>query len=469
MMLIGKGALRLDQCAFFKCSFQKRRERMGYTKQDVIRLVQEEDVEFIRLQFTDMFGTLKNIAITSSQLEKALNNQCMFDGSSIEGFARFEESDMYLYPDLNTLAIFPWRPQQGKVARLICDVHRPDGNPFEGDPRYILKKVVAQATEMGYTFNAGPECEFFLYHTDDDGQPTTITHEKAGYFDIGPVDLGENARRDMILTLEEMGFVIESSHHEVSPGQHEIDFQYDEAVNTADNIMTFKLAVKTIAKRHGLHASFMPKPKSGINGSGMHTNMSLVKNGVNAFIDANDPLGLSKEAYWFIGGLMKHVKGMAAITNPLVNSYKRLVPGFEAPVYIAWSATNRTSLIRIPVPRSEGTRIELRSPDPACNPYLTLAVCLAAGLDGIRNHIEPPRSVDKNIFEMSEAERAELGIELLPNNLSEAIKELEKDPLLMDVLGPHLGKNYVYSKKMEWADYCWQVSEWEIEKYLYKI
>ena len=293
---------------------------MKYTKQDVLRLVQEEDVEFIRLQFTDMFGTFKNVAVTSSQLAKALDNQCRFDGSSIEGFVRIEESDMYLHPDLDTFAIFPWRPQQGKVARLICDVFRPDGKPFEGDPRYILKKAVKEADDMGYTFDVGPECEFFLYHTDDTGQPTTVTHEKAGYFDLGPVDLGENARRDMVLTLEDMGFEIEASYHEAAPAQHEIDFRYDEALVTADNIMTFKLAVKTIAKRHGLHASFMPKPKEGVNGSGMHTNMSLSKEGRNIFADPSDSLGLSREAYYFIGGLMKHIKGMAAIANPLVNS-----------------------------------------------------------------------------------------------------------------------------------------------------
>ena len=330
-----------------------------YTKKDIIRMVDEEDVEFIRLQFTDIFGTLKNVAITASQLEKALNNQCMFDGSAIEGFVRIEESDMYLYPDLDTFTIFPWRPQQGKVARIICDVYRPDEKPFEGDPRYILKKVVKEAADMGYTFNVGPECEFFLFHTDDDGQPTTISHEKAGYFDLGPVDLGENARRDMVLTLEDMGFEIEASHHEVAPAQHEIDFKYDEALITADNIMTFKLTVKTIAKRHGLFASFMPKPKTGIAGSGMHVNMSLFKDGKNAFVDEKDELGLSKEAYYFIGGIIKHMKGMTAITNPLVNSYKRMVPGYEAPIFIAWSATNRSPLIRIPASRGESTRVEL--------------------------------------------------------------------------------------------------------------
>lgn len=442
---------------------------MKYTKQDVLRLVQEEDVEFIRLQFTDIFGTLKNVAITSSQLEKALDNRCMFDGSSIEGFVRIEESDMYLYPDLDTLAIFPWRPQQGKVARLICDVYRPDGTPFEGDPRHILKQVLKEAKDMGYWFGVGPECEFFLYHTDDDGQPTTLTHEKAGYFDLGPVDLGENARRDMVLTLEDMGFEIESSYHEVAPAQHEIDFKYGEALTTADNIMTFKLAVKTIAKRHGLHASFMPKPKVGINGSGMHTNMSLWKDGVNIFAEDSDALGLSKEAYYFIGGLMKHVKGMAAITNPLINSYKRLVPGFEAPVHIAWSASNRSPLIRIPAERGEGTRVELRCPDPSANPYLVMAVCLAAGLQGIREQIMPPSSVDKNIFEMTKLQIKERGIESLPNNLLEAIHEMEKDEFIKGVLGEQFASRYIEAKKSEWGQYCQQVTAWELDEYLYRI
>lgn len=442
---------------------------MKYTKQDVLRLVQEEDVEFIRLQFTDMFGTLKNVAITSSQLEKALDNKCMFDGSSIEGFVRIEESDMYLYPDLDTLAVFPWRPQQGKVARLICDVYRPNGRPFEGDPRYILKRVLKEAEAMGCQFDVGPECEFFLYHTDENGQPTTVTHERAGYFDLGPVDLGENARRDMVLTLEDMGFEIEASHHEVAPAQHEIDFRYDEALTTADNIMTFKLAVKTIAKRHGLHASFMPKPKTGINGSGMHINMSLSRDGKNIFADSQDPIGLSREAYYFIGGLMKHIKGMCAITNPLVNSYKRLVPGFEAPVYIAWSATNRSPLIRIPAERGEGTRIELRCPDPSANPYLVLAVCLAAGMDGIKNQIMPPAGVDKNIFSMTEEQKDAEGIDSLPNNLLEAIHEMEKDELVKRVLGEHAYERYIMAKKQEWAQYCRQVSNWELEQYLYRI
>ena len=377
----------------------------SYTKQDIIRMVEEEDVEFIRLQFTDMFGTLKNVAITKSQLEKALNNRCMFDASSIEGFVRIEESDMYLYPDLDTFAIFPWRPQQGKVARIICDIYRPDKTPFEGDPRYILRRTIEEAAKIGYHFDVGPECEFFLFHTDEDGGPTTISHERAGFFDLGPVDLGENARRDMVLTLEDMGFEIESSHHEAAPAQHRIDFRYDEALKTADNIMTFKLAVKTIAKRFGLFASFMPKPKHGINGSGMHLNISMKKDGRNIFADPQDKRGLSEEAYYFIGGLMKHMRGMTAVTNPLVNSYKRLVPGFEAPIYITWSDTHRRPLIRIPVERGESTRIELRSPDPAANPYLALAVCFAAGLDGIKNKILPPEPVSAKIGRASCRER----------------------------------------------------------------
>ncbi len=440
-----------------------------YTKQDIIQMVEDEDVEFIRLQFTDMFGTLKNVAITKSQLEKALNNQCMFDGSSIEGFVRIEESDMYLYPDLDTFVIFPWRPQQGKVARIICDIYRPDGKPFEGDPRYILKRTISEAAELGYQFNVGPECEFFLFHTDEDGRPTTISHERAGYFDLGPVDLGENARRDMVLTLEDMGFEIEASHHEAAPAQHEIDFKYDEALRTADNVMTFKLAVKTIAKRFGLFASFMPKPKHGINGSGMHINISVSKDGKNIFDDPSNELGLSQEAYYFIGGVMKHMKGMTAITNPLINSYKRLIPGYEAPVYVAWSGTNRSPLIRIPAARGEGTRVELRSPDSAANPYLALAVCLAAGLDGIKNKITPPKAVDGNIFDMSAEEMAALDIQALPADLNEAIEEMEKDSFIQEVLGSHVSRKYAEAKREEWAAYRQQITDWEINEYLYKI
>ena len=440
-----------------------------YTKDDIFRMVEEEDVEFIRLQFTDIFGTLKNIAITSSQLEKALDNKCMFDGSSVEGFVRIEESDMYLYPDYDTFEIFPWRPQQGKVARLICDVYTPDGKPFEGDPRWILKKTIKEANEMGYRFDVGPECEFFLFHTDDNGLPTTLSHEKAGYFDLGPNDLGENIRRDMVLTLEEMGFEIEASHHEVAPAQHEIDFKYDEALITADNIQTFKMTVKTIAKRHGLYATFMPKPKFGISGSGMHINMSLAtEEGKNIFADENGKIGLSDDAYHFIAGIMKHARGMSAITNPLVNSYKRLVPGYEAPVYIAWSAKNRSPLIRIPASRGNGTRVELRNPDPTANPYLVLALCLAAGLDGIKNKIEVPESVDCNIYEMTPGERRAAGIENMPADLKEAVDCLVADEFLCSVLGEHITTKYVEAKMKEWENYTTRVSQWEIDEYLYK-
>ena len=440
-----------------------------YTKDDILRMVEEEDVEFIRLQFTDIFGTLKNIAITSSQLEKALDNKCMFDGSSVEGFVRIEESDMYLYPDYDTFEIFPWRPQQGKVARLICDVYTPDGKPFEGDPRWILKKTIKEANEMGYRFDVGPECEFFLFHTDDNGLPTTLSHEKAGYFDLGPNDLGENIRRDMVLTLEEMGFEIEASHHEVAPAQHEIDFKYDEVLKTADNIQTFKMTVKTIAKRHGLYATFMPKPKFGISGSGMHINMSLAtEEGKNIFADENGKIGLSDDAYHFIAGIMKHARGMSAITNPLVNSYKRLVPGYEAPVYIAWSAKNRSPLIRIPASRGNGTRVELRNPDPTANPYLVLALCLAAGLDGIKNKIEVPDSVDCNIYEMTPGERRAAGIENMPADLKEAVDCLVADEFLCSVLGEHITTKYVEAKMKEWENYTTRVSQWEIDEYLYK-
>jgi len=440
-----------------------------YTKEDILRIVEEEDVRFIRLQFTDIMGTMKNVAITQGQLSKALNNEMMFDGYSIEGFVRIEESDMYLYPDLDTFEIFPWRPQNGKVARLVCDVYMPDGKPFEGDPRHVLRRIVSEAAALGYTFNVGPECEFFLFHTDEEGRPTTNTHDQGGYFDLGPVDLGENARRDMVLTLTDMGFEIEASHHEGAPGQHEIDFKYDEAFHTADNIMTFKLVVKMIAMRHGLFASFMPKPQTGISGSGMHINMSLSRDGKNIFDDPNGKGGLSEEAYYFIGGLMKHAKGMAAVTNPIVNSYKRLVPGYEAPVYIAWSAGNRSPLIRIPSASGESARIELRSPDSAANPYLAIAVCLAAGLDGIRNKIEPPDSVDTNVYDMELQEREAEGIDSLPENLLDALRELKRDPVICEALGDHVVKKYVEAKKREYSAYNANVSQWEIDEYLYKI
>ncbi|SHI82138.1 type I glutamate--ammonia ligase [Clostridium intestinale] len=439
-----------------------------YSKEDIINIVKENGIKFIRLQFTDLFGTLKNVAITDSQLEKALNNECMFDGSSIDGFVRIEESDMYLRPDLDTFVIFPWRPQQGKVARLICDVYRPDGTPFEGDPRNILKKVLKEAEELGYSMNVGPECEFFLFNTDEKGEPTTVTHDEAGYFDLGPVDLGENARRDMSLALEEMGFEIEASHHEVAAGQHEIDFKYADALTTADNIMTFKLVVKTIAQRHGVHATFMPKPVYGINGSGMHVNMSLSKDGKNAFVDENGELGLSKTAYSFIAGLVDNIKGIAAITNPLVNSYKRLVPGYEAPVYIAWSGSNRTCLVRVPASRGAGTRVELRCPDPSSNPYLVLATLLSAGLEGIKKDLTPPPSAEKNIFKMNEDEREAEGIDSLPGSLEEAIKYMKESELVRKTLGEHAFNTYLKAKSSEYKDYAISVHQWEIDNYIKK-
>ena len=437
-----------------------------YTKEDILNLVKENGVRFIRLQFTDIFGALKNVAITERQLEKALDGQMMFDGSSIEGFVRIEESDMYLKPNFDSFVIFPWRPQQGKVARLICDIYRPDGTPFEGDPRYALRRAIADAEALGYEMNVGPECEFFLFETDENGNATVNTQDKGGYFDLAPTDRGENARRDMTLALEEMGFEIEASHHEVAEGQNEIDFKYGPALETADSIMTFKLVVKSIAQRHGLYASFMPKPIFGINGSGMHVNMSLFKDGKNAFYDESDKNGLSKIAYQFIAGLLKNIKGLAAVTNPLVNSYKRLVPGYEAPVYLAWSCSNRTALIRVPASRGAGTRVELRCPDPSSNPYLVLAVLLQAGLDGIKNNLEVPKEIVANIFKMTEDERKDAGIENLPNNLYEAVNFMKESELAKKALGDHIYVNYIEGKEAEWDDYRTKVHDWELENYL---
>ena len=437
-----------------------------YTKEDIIKRVKEDDIEFIRMQFTDIFGQLKNVAITSSQIEKALNNQIAIDGSSIEGFTRIHESDQYLRPDLDSFTILPWRPQHGKVARLICDVYNPNGTPFVGDPRGVLKRVLKKASDMGYTFNVGPECEFFLFETDENGRPTTKTGDEAGYFDLGPLDQGEGTRREICLALEAMDFEIEASHHEVAAGQHEIDFKYAEALRAADNIMTFKLTVKSLAQKNGLHATFMPKPIYGINGSGMHTNMSLFKDGKNVFFDENGHKQLSKEAYSFIAGLLDHVKGMAAITNPLINSYKRLVPGYEAPCYLAWSASNRSALIRIPAARGQSTRVELRCPDPSCNPYLSLAVCLAAGLDGIERGLTPPAEITENIFAMDAATRRANGIDSLPGSLGEALECLKADKLIMDTLGEHVCSQYIAGKEAECDEYNTRVSNWEISKYM---
>ena len=440
---------------------------MAYTKDDIIRMVQEEDVKFIRMQFTDIFGQLKNVAITASQIEKAVNNQIMLDGSSIEGFVRINESDQYLYPDLNSFVILPWRPQHGRVARLICDIHNPDGSPFVGDPRGVLERVLEKAGAMGYeSFNVGPEAEFFLFQTDEEGKPTTKTNDEAGYFDLGPLDHGESTRREICLDLEQMGYEIEASHHEVAQGQHEIDFKYAPALECADKIMTFKLAVKTVAQKNGLHATFMPKPIFGINGSGMHVNMSLFRDGQNVFNDPDGYKGLSKEALSFIAGLLRHMKGMAAVTNPLVNSYKRLVPGYEAPCYMAWSASNRSALIRIPASRGQSTRVELRCPDPSCNPYLALAVCLAAGLDGIEKGMTPPPEITENIFDMTPATRRRRGIDALPGSLEEALAAMKKDKLVMETLGRHVSSQYIAGKEAEWDEYRTRVSSWERDKYM---
>ena len=437
-----------------------------YTKEDIIRMVQEEDIQFIRMQFTDIFGQLKNVAITASQIERAVNNEIMMDGSSIEGFVRIEESDQYLWPDLDTFAVLPWRPQYGKVARLICDVHNPDGTSFQGDPRSVLKRELRRAELLGYTFNVGPELEFFLFQTDENGRPTTQTSDEAGYFDLGPLDHGESTRREVTLALEQMGFEIEASHHELAAGQHELDFKYAEALHTADNIMTFKLAVKTLAQKNGLHATFMPKPVYGAARNGMHVNMSLFQNGRNAFYDESAPNQLSPLATQFIAGLLAHARGFCALTNPLVNSYKRLVPGYEAPCYPAWSTSNRSALIRIPAPRGQGTRVELRSPDPTCNPYLVFAACLAAGLDGIEKGLTPPNPISRNIYEMTAEERSACGLESLPGTLEAAIRALEADSVVLDALGPHTALQYITGKLREWEEYRTQVSQWELDKYL---
>lgn len=437
-----------------------------YTKEDIIRLVDEEGVNFIRMQFTDIFGQQKNVAITSSQIKKAVSNQITIDGSSIEGFTRIHESDQYLRPDLDTFLILSTTTDHGKVGRLICDVTNPDGSPFVGDPRGVLKRTLKRAEEMGYTFNVGPECEFFLFELDQNGQPSTKTSDAAGYFDLGPIDHGDKIRRDICLALEDLGFEIEASHHEVAGGQHEIDFKYAEALRAADNIMTFKQTVKKIAQKNNMHATFMPKPIYGISGNGMHTNMSLFRNGKNVFFDPDGDRQLSKEAYCFIAGLLHHVKSMVAITNPLVNSYKRLVPGYEAPCYTAWSASNRSALVRIPAARGQSTRVELRCPDPSCNPYLSLAVCLAAGLDGIEKGMTPPPEITENIFDMDHATRASYGIEDLPNSLRSAIDALKKDQLMIDTLGSHIFTQYVAGKEKEWQEYCTRVSSWEIAKYM---
>ncbi|MGB5947347.1 type I glutamate--ammonia ligase [Paenisporosarcina sp.] len=438
-----------------------------YTKSDIQKFVKEQEVNFIRLQFSDILGTIKNVEIPVSQLDKALDNKMMFDGSSIEGFVRIEESDMYLVPDLNTWVVFPWITGKGKVARLICDVNKADGTPFAGDPRSNLKRVLKEMEELGFTsFNLGPEPEFFLFKLDERGEPTLELNDTGGYFDLAPMDLGENCRRDIVLELEEMGFEIEASHHEVAPGQHEIDFKYADAVTACDNIQTFKLVVKTIARKHGLHATFMPKPLFGVNGSGMHMNVSLFNGKDNAFFDESGDLKLSETAYQFMAGILKHVQGFTAITNPTVNSYKRLVPGYEAPCYVAWSAQNRSPLIRIPSSRGVSTRVEVRSVDPAANPYLAMAVILKAGLDGIKNKMTPPPAVDRNIYVMNKEERRANGVEDLPATLYAALEELGKNKTIREALGEHIYANFVDSKEIEWDMFRTSVHPWEREQYL---
>ena len=440
------------------------------TRDEIMKIIKEKNVNFFRLQFVDIFGFMKNIAIPKSQIAKALDGQMMFDGSSIEGFVRINESDMYLKPDYDTFMVLPWREKNGtNAARIICDVYKPDGTPFVGCPRNNLKRVLADAKKLGYTMNVGTEAEFFLFRRDEDGMPTTITDDVTGYFDVEPDDAGIDCRREIIHTLEAMGFEIEASHHEVAEGQHEINFKYADALTAADNTVTFKWVVRSIAAEFGLHATFMPKPVFGINGSGMHTNQSLFKlDGTNAFFDEKGPLQLSEIAYKYIAGIMKNARGFCAVTNPLVNSYKRLVAGYEAPVYIAWSASNRSALIRIPASRGMGTRTEVRCPDPTCNPYLAFAMMLNSGLDGVKNNLEVPASVNVDIFEMTAAEKVEAGIASLPANLMEAIQEFKANPIALEALGAHIVGKYIEGKEKEWDSFRTAVTDWELDNYLSK-
>ncbi|ANK64334.1 type I glutamate--ammonia ligase [Loigolactobacillus backii] len=441
--------------------------KVNYTKDEIRQIVKDENVQFLRLMFTDIGGIIKNVEVPVNQLEKVLNNKIMFDGSSIDGFVRIEESDMYLYPELDTWMIFPWGSEHGKVARLICRIYNTDGTPFMGDPRNNLIRVLDEMREAGFTdFNIGPEPEFFLFKLDDKGQPTLNLNDKGSYFDLAPVDLGENCRRDIVLEMENMGFEVEASHHEVAPGQHEIDFKYSNALAAADKIQTFKLIVKTVARKHGLHATFMPKPLDGINGSGMHMNMSLFHDKGNAFFDEKGEMQLSDDAYHFLAGLLSHARGLTAIANPTVNSYKRLVPGFEAPVYVAWSGKNRSPLVRIPASRGLSTRLELRSVDPTANPYLVIAAMLEAGLDGVRQKAEPQPAVDRNIYRMNDDEREANHIIDLPSTLHTALKVLQGDEVVKSSLGPHLYQSFLESKRLEWASYRQVVSQWERDQYL---
>ena len=440
--------------------------RSALDRGEVLRVCKQDRVRFLRLQFTDILGTNKNVEVPEGQFEKALDGELMFDGSSIEGFVRIEESDMLLAPDLSTFRVFPWEEAGGRVARVICDVTLPDGSAFSGCPRTVLKRVTAGATELGFTAMLGPEAEFFLFQRDPEGLPTTRTHDRGAYFDLTPIDRGEECRRSVVNALGAMGFEVEAAHHEVAPGQHEVDFKYDEAVATADKIATLKLVVRKIALDYDLHATFMPKPIGDANGSGMHTHQSLFRKGRNVFHDPRAELQLSDTALHYIGGLLAHAKGMCAVTNPLVNSYKRLVPGYEAPTNIVWSEHNRSPLVRVPARRELGTRVELRMPDPSCNAYLAFAVMIAAGLDGVRNRTDPGPPINKNIFAMSHREKRRLRIDELPVDLREALRSMRKDPLIREALGDHVYSHFVAAKEAAWADYNASVHGWELDRYL---
>jgi glutamine synthetase len=450
------------------CTNDQKRRTLLLQAKDILKTVEEEGVRFLRLQFTDLMGVLKNVEVPRSQFEKALDGQIMFDGSSIQGFTRIEESDMLLKPDLDTFQVNPWtNPDGSKVGRIFCDVYNPDDSPFAGCPRSALKRQVESAKAKGYTMVAGPEAEFFLFQRDAGGNPVVATHDVGGYFDLTPVDLGEECRRDIVMVLEAMGFEVEAAHHEVAPGQHEIDFKYADAVSCADNVATFRFVVKKVALEHGLHATFMPKPIFGVNGSGMHTHQSLLdKSGKNAFYDPQAEFQLSRAAMGYIGGILQHASAFVAVTNPLVNSYKRLVPGYEAPVNVAWSEKNRSPLVRVPAKRGMSTRCEVRVPDPACNPYLALTVMLAAGLDGIASQADPGAPVNKNIFTMSQREKRRLRISQLPANLSEALDNFERDGVMREALGEHIFHHFLDAKRQEWAEYISQVHPWETTRYL---
>ncbi len=439
-------------------------------EQAVLDEIEEQDVRFLRLQFTDILGTVKNVSVPARQAEKAFTEGIYFDGSSIEGFVRIQESDMRLVPDPETFAVLPWRQKEdGDSARMICDVYDTStGEPFEGDPRRVLKDALDRAEEMGYKVNAAPEPEFFLFEEDEDGRATTTTNDAGGYFDLAPKDLASDVRRDIIYGLEDMGFEIEASHHEVAQGQHEINFEYDDALSTADNVGTFRTVVRAIAAQHDYHATFMPKPIPKINGSGMHTHISLMdEDGENAFHDGDDEFDLSDTAHSFLAGILEHAPAITAVTNPTVNSYKRLVPGYEAPVYVAWSDRNRSALIRKPAARvPAASRIEARFPDPSCNPYLAFAALIQAGLDGVEKDLDAPDPVRENIYEFDEEKREEYGIETLPTNLGEAVDALEDDDVIYSALGEHIGPKFVEAKSQEFEDYLVDVSQWELDRYL---